>query len=93
MYWTKELSYIIAPKSGPMRKMQTLLDANRAMSKDLPFGYLRRKHWLIAGESVVNAAETGAENDIRLATDELLKALEAEGWMTRAPRPGDGLGN
>jgi hypothetical protein len=76
-----------------MRKMQTLLDANRAMSKDLPFGYLRRKHWLTAGEAVVNAAETGTEKDIRIATDGLLKALETEGWMTRAPHPGDGQGD
>jgi hypothetical protein len=73
--------------------MQTLLDANRAMSKDLPFGYLRRRHWLTAGEAVVNAAETGTEKDIKIATDGLLNALEAEGWMTRAPRPDGELGN
>jgi hypothetical protein len=92
MYWIKELSYTIAPKSGPMRKMETLLDANRALSKDLPFGYLRRKHWLAAGECIVSAAESGTEKDIQAATDAMLKALEQEGWMTLAPRPGEARG-
>jgi hypothetical protein len=36
MHWTKQLAYTITPKSGPMRRMETLLDANRALSNDLP---------------------------------------------------------
>jgi hypothetical protein len=31
MNWNFELAYFITPKAGPMRAMQTLLDANRAM--------------------------------------------------------------
>src|SRR5258708_6620681 len=86
MHWTKELAYTIAPKSGPMRKMETLLDANRALTNDLPVGSRKRPHWLAAGMLLVHASETGAETDIRRATDELVKALEYESWMSRPAR-------
>ena len=43
MYWTKELWYTITPRGGPMRSMETLIDANHALSKDLPLAYLRRR--------------------------------------------------
>jgi hypothetical protein len=87
MYWTKKLSYTITPKSGPVRRLDSLLDANHALSKDLPRGYLHRAHWLAAGNSILQAAESGAAKDIAAATEELLRALEQEGWMTRAPWP------
>ena len=29
MFWNKELTYWITPKSGPMRGMATLIDANK----------------------------------------------------------------
>ena len=35
MHWEKRLAYTINPKSGPMRSMETLLDANRGLSRDL----------------------------------------------------------
>ena len=82
--WSKQLSYTITPKSGPMRRMETLLDANRALTDDLPKGFLKRDHWLAAGKQLVHASETGAERDIQKATDELFKAIESEGWMSRA---------
>ena len=31
MFWNKELTYWITPKSGPMRGMATLIDANHAL--------------------------------------------------------------
>jgi hypothetical protein len=86
MYWAKELAYTITPKSGPMRKMETLLDANRALTNDLPKSSRKRPHWLAAGMFLVRASETGTEADIRRATDELVNALEYESWMNR-PRP------
>ena len=43
MHWEKRLAYTITPKSGPMRRMETLLDANRALSTDLPRGSLRHR--------------------------------------------------
>ena len=83
MYWNKELTYWITPKSGPIRSMETLLDANHALSRDLPRTFLKRAHWLVAGGLLVRAAETGRDKDIRRATDGLVKAIELEGWMDR----------
>jgi hypothetical protein len=85
MYWNKELTYWITPKSGPIRSMETLLDANHALSQDLPWLFLKRPHWLLAGALLVLAAETGSAQDIQCATDGLLRAIELEGWMTRDP--------
>jgi len=82
-HWEKKLAYRITPKSGPMRSMETLLDANRGLSRDLPAGYLRRPSWLEAGKVLVEAAETGADPIIHEATEKLIAALESEGWMTR----------
>jgi len=82
MHWNKELTYWITPKSGPMRGMETLIDANHALSQDLTKFYLKRPHWIEAGKLVVQAAETGSDEDVQLATDELLRAIEIEGWMT-----------
>jgi hypothetical protein len=90
MHWEKKLAYTITPKSGPMRSMETLLDANHALSGDLPKGFLRRRHWLDAGKILVEAAETGANPIIREATEKLLAAIETEGWMSRPPIPRDG---
>ena len=81
--WSKQLAYTITPKSGPMRRMETLLDANRCLTTDLPQGFLKRDHWLAAGKLLVHASETGAEKDVKMATEELVKAIEREGWMSR----------
>src|SRR6266478_4930337 len=83
MYWTKQLSSTITPRGGPMRSMETLIDANHALSKDLPLAYLRRQHWLEAGNLLVEAAATGEDGDVELATEKLLYAIEHEGWMER----------
>jgi len=65
--------------------METLLDANRGLSRDLPTGYLKRQAWLEAGKILVQAAESGADRLIEEATEKLLAALETEGWMDRQP--------
>ena len=85
--WSKQLAYTITPKSGPMRRMETMLDANHALTNDLPEGFLKRDHWLAAGKLLVQASETGAEKDVKQATEELVKAIEREGWMSRARGP------
>jgi hypothetical protein len=66
-----------------MRSMETLIDANHALSKDLPLAYLRRRHWLEAGNLLVEAATTGEDVDVERATEKLLFAVEREGWMER----------
>jgi hypothetical protein len=86
MHWNKELAYWITPKSGPMRGMTTLIDANHALSRDLPSGYLKRVQWVDVANLLVQAAESGRDEDVRIATDELLRAVEQEGWMDRTPR-------
>jgi hypothetical protein len=83
MHWNKELAYFISPKSGPMRGMVKLIDANHALSQDLPQGFLKRSHWTDAAYRVVQAAETGRDRDVQAATDEMLRAIEQEGWMNR----------
>jgi hypothetical protein len=82
MRWTVPLAFVITPKSGPLRQMTTLLDANRALTQDLPRGYLKRSHWLRAGQQLVTAAETCLPADNRAAFEEIVTALECEGWMT-----------
>lgn len=91
MNWNAELAYFVTPKSGPMRPMRTLIDANRALLDDLPFGCRRRPHWAAFGRLLLIAADTASIIDVRLATDALVRALEAEGWMTRA-RPAPSVG-
>jgi hypothetical protein len=83
MHWTEQLAYTITPKSGPLRGMETLLDANRAISEDLPRGFSKRHHWFSAGMLLVRASITGSGADIQKATDAVLMALENEGWMSR----------
>ncbi|MGH6769916.1 MAG: hypothetical protein ACRECO_12950 [Xanthobacteraceae bacterium] len=83
MYWNETLTYVITPKSGPVRQLRTLLDARSALVEDLPAGGTKRPHWLQAGLRVVAASESGLQDDISAATDALLAALEKEGWMNR----------
>jgi hypothetical protein len=85
MYWSASLTYFISPRSGPMRRMETLLDANRALSKDLGFTFLKQPHWRHAGQLLLKAADTGAADDIRAATNAVYSAIEREGWMSRSP--------
>jgi hypothetical protein len=84
-FWNAKLAYLITPKSGPVRAMDTLLDANHAVTQDLPIGWLRRPHWGRAGKLLLAASEGGDAADIIALTDALLAAVEHEGWMERVP--------
>jgi hypothetical protein len=89
LHWHDQLAYTISPKSGPLRRMETLLDANQALLNDLPKGFLQQPRWRDVARCLVRASETGAEPDIREVADAILDAVEREGWMTRdgpAPR-------
>ena len=63
--------------------MNTLLDANRAITQDLPAGCIRKKHWREAGWAVFKAGDSGGSADIRAATELLVQAVDREGWMQR----------
>ena len=86
MNWTAELAYDVTPKSGPMRAMRTLRDANYALLDDLTAQCRYRRHWFAVGRLLMTAAKSGGRLDVMLATDALVMALEVEGWMTRVPR-------
>jgi hypothetical protein len=83
-HWHKPLAFRIAPKSGPMRVMETLLDANRAITSDLARGSLKQCHWREVATLLLLAAETGGEQEIEWATERLLGAVVEQGWMDRA---------
>ena len=86
MNWNAELAYFVTPKSGPMRPMVTLRDANRALLDDLPARYRHQPHWHRVGRLMLAAAAGGSSRvDLMLATDALLLALEVEGWMNWQP--------
>jgi hypothetical protein len=90
MDWQKPLVGVITPKSGPLPRMVTLIDANRALVGELPQGYLKRPHWLRAGKALVTAAETGQSSDVERAYEAIVAALDEEGWLSIAENP---LGN
>ena len=79
--WDTRLTFVITPKSGPLRKMVSLRDAQQALIADLPSGFLRRAHWLKAGKALVTAAEAGKPKDIEWAFESIVAALDEEGWL------------
>ena len=81
-YWDQPLTCVITPKSGPLPQMSSLLDANRALTGNLPHGFLKRPHWLKAGQALMTAAETGASSDIDRAFETIVIALDEEGWSS-----------
>ncbi len=87
--WDTLLTFVITPKSGPLRKLVTLHDAQQALIADLPPGYLKRVQWLRAGKALATAAETGKSKDIEGAFEAIVAALDEEGWLpqgvSRAP--------
>jgi hypothetical protein len=85
--WDLRLTYIITPKSGPLRKMVRFHDVQQALITDLPPGYLMHVHWLRAWRALLVAAETGARRDIERAFEKLVAALAEEGWLTRGLSP------
>lgn len=87
-YWQEQLYSPIVPKSGPMRKIITLLDAAQALRHDLPPDYLKRDYWLRAGQAVVKAAYSGDYADMLDAYALLVSALDREGWLTAPPKTG-----
>jgi hypothetical protein len=84
-FWNAQLAYRITPKSGPMRKMDTLLDVNHAVTQDAPIGWLRRPRWAAVARLLLAAAERGEAADIRAVTEALLAAVIDEGWMEPLP--------
>jgi hypothetical protein len=85
MSWSDALSYTVTPKSGPVRQLKTLEDARSALINDVPADCKKTPHWLQAGMLVVEAGESGTPGDVAAATEALVSALAAEGWLSHAP--------
>ena len=85
--WDTRLTFVITPKSGPLRKMVRLRDVQQALIADLPSGFLRRAHWLKAGKALVTAAETGKSKDIEGVFEAVVAALDEEGWLPQGVSP------
>ena len=79
--WDTLLTFVITPRSGPLRKMVTLHDVQQALIAEMPPGYLKRPHWLKAGKALVTAAETGRPRDVGLTFEAIVAALDEEGWL------------
>jgi hypothetical protein len=62
----------------------TLMDGSRAITAFLPRERMRQAHWLRAGWADRTAATSAhlSEELVRDATEALVTALEAEGWMS-----------
>ena len=69
--------------------MDTLLDASRAMMQDLAAGDRRKPFWRAAGWAIIEAVDRDSYAAATRATECLVTALDAEGWMT-AKRPNEG---
>ncbi|HYH40563.1 MAG TPA: hypothetical protein VD867_01150 [Burkholderiales bacterium] len=83
MSWSLPLTYVVTPKSGPLRQLTTLADARSALIEDLPIDRKKTPHWLDAGLRLVEAGESGDPDAIETATEALVQALDAEGWLAR----------
>jgi hypothetical protein len=79
-YWHQSFKYPITPKSGPMPRMFTLLDAKAAL-REIPHAYLTRPHWLRAKQSLLRASQTGRLIDTQWAFDVLVAAIDEERWF------------
>ncbi len=85
-HWHEPMYFPIAPKSGPIRKIETLLDAGQALRHDLPDGFLKQDRWLRAGQAVAAAAYSGDPGHIRHAYESFVNALDHQGWLSRSAR-------
>ena len=88
MDYKRPLAYPIWPKSGLLPPMDTLRGASMGITNYLPREFLRRPHWLAAGNAVLLAAraEPPSAQLIEEATEALVAALEAEDWMSHPRR-------
>ena len=86
MSTSSHLLFSIVPQSGPVRGLETLQDARRALLQDLPQGAIRKPHWRKAGWALVRAEKSGDPKDIVTATEALRTALEQEGWLSISAR-------
>ena len=70
-------------EAGQCVKWRRCATVSHALQSDLPKGMLRHPEWLQVGMLLVQASESGAKRDVRIATDQLVQLIEKQGWMDR----------
>ena len=74
------LTRVIEPTRGPGAELVTLEDAARFVGLMKPWRQAR-PHWDFAAELLLTAAETREESDIEMATAQMERALQVDGWL------------
>jgi hypothetical protein len=80
-YWRRKLSHPVVPLGGPLRATRTLGEARQTLAERLPAECRERAAWRRATALVLAAGASGSRQDIREATNQLMRALDAEGWL------------
>jgi hypothetical protein len=80
-YWYRKLSHPVVPLSGPLRPTRTLGEARNALAQGLPADRMADAPWQRANALVLAAGKSGSRHDIREATEQLMRALDREGWL------------
>lgn len=80
-YWSRKLAYPVVPLSGPLRPTRTLGEARRTLNERLPADAMARSAWTRAMTLLNVAGASGRRSDIREATDQMMRALDREGWL------------
>jgi hypothetical protein len=81
-YWFRKLSHPIVPMTGPLRPVRTLGEARKSLLERLPALCGESPHWQRAGTLLGIAGKTGSKHDIRQFTDQFMRALDREGWLS-----------
>jgi hypothetical protein len=74
------LTRVMEPTRGPGAELVTLEDAARFVGLMKPWRQAR-PHWDFAAELLLTAAETREESDIEMATAQMERALQVDGWL------------
>ena len=76
--WSGTLAYPIKLRDGDV--ISTMANAAHLMTQRLPKARQEKAVWQHAAALLMQAHESGKAEDIRAATDQLSRALHAEGW-------------
>jgi hypothetical protein len=74
------LTRVIEPTGGPGAELAAFEDAARFVGLMRPW-HQARPHWDFAAELLLKAAQTKEESDFEMATAQMERALQVEGWL------------
>jgi hypothetical protein len=76
----RPLARMIEPTGEPGVELATLAGAARFIGL-MKTWHQSRAHWDFAAELVLKAAQTRKDSDIEMATAQMERALQVEGWL------------